>query len=168
MKMNKLFFGEKRIHFGKLSDKLVGSDYRLRTYYYFSMPYQSNPPTEEERRRYENTRRYLASLERINRFEIRFGKLVKRRDDRGERFEQKGVDVLLSVDLVRMSFDHQIDAAVLLTGDSDFVPAVRAAKEAGVIVRLYYVPGNCGDDLITTCDESYEIDEDLIRQVHLD
>lgn len=167
MKMNKNFFGEKRIDFSKLSDKLAGSDYRLRTYYYFCMPYQSSPPTEEERKRYENTRRFLASLEALPRFEIRYGKLARRVDDRGQRFEQKGVDVLLSVDLVRMSFDHQIDVAVLLTGDSDFIPAIRAAKEAGVVVRLYYVPGNCGDDLITTCDESCMVDQDFIDQVLL-
>jgi len=126
--MLKSFFNEKRIDFKKLSDKLVGSDYHLRTYCYFCMPYQSNPPTTEERTRYEDTRKSLSTLEALPRFEIRLGKLVMRTGDRGTRFEQKGVDVLLSVDLVRMSFDHQIDVAVVLTGDSDFVPAVRATN----------------------------------------
>jgi len=32
-----------------------------------------------------------------------------------------------------MSWDHQITKAVLVTGDSDFVPAIQAAKDAGVL-----------------------------------
>ena len=43
-------------------------------------------------------------------------------------FKQKMVDVLLSVDLVRLSWSKQIQAAILVAGDSDYVPAVEAAE----------------------------------------
>jgi hypothetical protein len=39
-----------RIDFQKLSDKIADGTDRLRTYYYHCLPYQSNPPTEEEKR----------------------------------------------------------------------------------------------------------------------
>jgi len=62
------------------------------------------------------------------RFEIRLGKFQQIGLDPPK---QKRIDVLLSVDLVRMSWDHQIDSAIIISGDSDFVPAIKAAKDAG-------------------------------------
>ena len=46
--------------------------------------------------------------------------------------------MMLGVDLVRMSWDKQIQRAVIVTADSDFVYAVQAAKDAGVITQLWY------------------------------
>jgi uncharacterized LabA/DUF88 family protein len=113
------------------------------------MPYQSDPPTEEERRRYAAMDKFLGSIRRLPRFEVRLGKLARR----GEVFEQKRVDIMFAVDLVRMSWGNQIGTAVLVTGDSDFVPAVNAAKEAGVLVSLVYAEHACHDELYDACDE---------------
>lgn len=156
-------FGEAKIDFGVLSDKLCTNVERLRTYYYYCMPYQSSPPTREESERYAATDRFIYSLRKIPRFEIRLGKLGRR----GAEFIQKRVDVLLSVDLVRMSWGHQIDRAILITGDSDFVPAVQAAKDAGVLVQLYYTPRFVHDELLQACDDRFEITKELIDSVKL-
>lgn len=154
-------FHEPRLAFDKFSDILVGSGYeRLRTYFYYCMPYQSNPPTAEEKERYAKAQRWISALQRLPRFEVRLGKLAKRRDS----FEQKRVDVLLSVDLVRMSWDHQIQKAVLVSGDSDFVPAVQAAKDAGALVHLFYSSYACHNELLDSCDERFLITKDLIDQ----
>ncbi len=78
-------------------------------------------------------------------------------------FEQKGVDVLLSVDLVKLSSSNKIDKAVLVSGDSDFVPAVRASKDAGVIVELFYSKGqNISNELHQICDDRFVITQDMI------
>ncbi len=157
-------FGEPRIAFDKLSDILMAPEYeRLRTYFYYCMPYQSNPPTTEEKERYRKSQGWIGSLQRLPRFEVRLGKLAKR----GSSFEQKRVDVLLSVDLVRMSWDHQIQRAILVSGDSDFVPAVQAAKEAGVLVHLYYSDRSYHYELYDACDERTLITKDLIDQCRL-
>ena len=125
------------------------------------MPYQSSPPTEEERERYAAVDRFIYSLKKIPRFEVRLGKLGRH----GTEFVQKRVDALLSVDLVRMSWGDQIDRAILITGDSDFVPAVQAAKDAGVLVQLYYAPGCVHDELLQVCDDRFEITKELIDSV---
>lgn len=154
-------FGEPRLAFDKLSDLLSGSGYeRLRTYFYYCMPYHSDPPTSEEKERYSRAQGWISSLQRLPRFEVRLGKLAKR----GMSFEQKRVDVLLSVDLVRMSWDHQIQKAVLVSGDSDFVPAVQAAKDAGVLVHLYYSTYACHYELRDACDERTVISKLFIDQ----
>ena len=43
--------------------------------------------------------------------------------------QEKGVDVSLALDLVRMTYDRQYDAAIIVSQDWDFGPAVRLAKE---------------------------------------
>ena len=138
---------------------------RVRTYYYTCMPYQSDPPTNDEKERYRRHSQFIYNLKRCNRFEVRLGRLKRVRDD----FEQKRVDVLLSVDLVRMSWGKQIDRAILVTADSDFVPAVQAAKEAGVITKLAYSPDlPVNNELLEAFDERIEITKDLLNQCKLE
>jgi len=45
------------------------------------------------------------------------------------------------------------------------VPAIEAAKEAGVLVVLYYSPSSIHDELLSAVDESVVIDQSLISQV---
>ena len=90
---------------------------------------------------------------------MRYGKL--RRTGAGT-FEQKRVDVLLGVDMVRLCSKKQIELAILIAGDSDLVPAVEASKEEGAIVRLYYKSQSVSDELLNVCDERYEIDQGFI------
>ena len=169
-KVLKLVFGEPKINFEAFSDKICGHDERLRTYYYYCMPYQSTPPTDEERERYARADKFVYNLRKLKRFEVRLGKLIFIPGIKD--FIQKRVDVLLSVDLVRMSWDHQIDKAILVTGDSDFVPAIQAAKDAGVVTVLYYSRGHplvgALDELLYVCDEQYEITKELIDSVRIE
>lgn len=162
-KILKSEFGELRVDFLKLSDKVCEDSERLRTYYYWCMPYQSNPPTQEERERYSRADKFINYLRRLPRFEIRLGKLSR---TSGE-FVQKRVDILLAVDLVRMSWGKQIGRAVLVTGDSDFVPAVQAAKDAGVLTQLYYSEDSIHDELLDACDECFQITSGLIDSVKM-
>lgn len=165
-KVLKLVFSETRIDYEKFSNKLCEGCERWRTYYYDCMPLLPNNPTEQDKERYAGKQRFIDRLKRLNRFEIRLGKLIQIPDR--DRPIQKGVDVLLSVDLTRMSWDKQIQKAILVTGDSDFVPAVIAAKDAGVLVITYYSRGApdvyAHDALLTCCDERYEIKQPLIDQ----
>lgn len=137
---------------------------RVRTYYYTCMPYQSDPPTQDEKDRYIRASRFIYNVKRYNRFEVRLGRLRKTLND----FEQKRVDVLLSVDLVRMSWGKQIDRAIIVTADSDFVPAVQAAKEAGVITKLGYSPDlPVNNELLEAFDERIEITNDILENSKL-
>ena len=43
--------------------------------------------------------------------------------------QEKGVDVSLALDLVRATYERQYEAAVIVSQDWDFGPAVRLAKE---------------------------------------
>jgi len=157
-------FQKTRIDFLKLSEDLTGNEERLRSYYYYCMPHRSRSPSQEEEERHAAVNRFIEALKRLPRFEVRLGKLVQR----PEGFAQKGVDVLMSVDIVRMAWDHQVGTAVVVTGDSDLVPAIQAAKDAGVVTRLIYYPGTVSNEILQTVDETVKIDQDLIDRVKLD
>jgi uncharacterized LabA/DUF88 family protein len=51
---------------------------------------------------------------------------------------EKGTDVALAVDALQVGLDGKIDIAVLVTGDGDFVPLVRALNKQGVRVLAAY------------------------------
>jgi len=104
---------------------------------------------------------FVFTLRRLPRFEVRLGKLSKI----GDSFIQKRVDILMAVDLVRLSWGKQISKAILVTGDSDFVPAIEAAKDAGVLVQLFYSSSSIHDELLSVVDERIIIDDDLIKSV---
>ncbi|HEX8691522.1 MAG TPA: NYN domain-containing protein [Longimicrobium sp.] len=136
--------GSPRIDFGKLASELSKPDDLLRTYYYHCLPYMSPVPTPEEEERYAGKQRFFSALNRLNRFEVREGKLEYRGTDRESNrpiFEQKRVDIYLGVDLIMLATKQRIHRAILVTGDSDFLPAIRAAKNEGVLIHLYHGSG---------------------------
>ncbi len=51
---------------------------------------------------------------------------------------EKGTDVTLAVDTLQMGLDDKIDVAVLVTGDGDLVPLVRALNKQGIRVLVAY------------------------------
>jgi hypothetical protein len=51
---------------------------------------------------------------------------------------EKGTDVALAVDALQVGIDGKIDIAVLVTGDGDFVPLVRALNKQGIRVMAAY------------------------------
>lgn len=154
-------FSGLRVDIAKLGDELAGQDERLRTYLYHCMPYMSDPPTEDEKKRYSARDKYISALKKLPRFQFRQGKLQRTTDG----FRQKRVDILIAVDIVRMSSNRQIDRVVLIAGDSDLVPAIEAARDAGVVVTLYYSPNSVHNELMQSCDERVEITHNLINKV---
>jgi len=130
----------------------------LRCYFYYCAPWMSPAPTEEEQRRMETHDIFVDQIESQSRWQVRLGKLEKRWDGTKEYFEQKRVDVMLSVDLTLHAAAGHIQHAIIVAGDSDFIPAIEAAKQSGVTISLWYVKGNVHRDLLTMADEIHEID----------
>lgn len=45
---------------------------------------------------------------------------------------QKGVDMKIGLDIASMAFKKQVDKIILISGDSDFVPAAKLARREGI------------------------------------
>lgn len=46
--------------------------------------------------------------------------------------EQKGVDMRIAIDIASLSLKKQVDRIILISGDSDFVPAAKMARREGI------------------------------------
>lgn len=66
--------------------------------------------------------------------------------------DQKGVDIRIGIDIASMALKKQVDQLILVTGDSDFVPAAKLARREGVDVILDPMGQNIRVDLFTHID----------------
>lgn len=160
-------FPNKRIDYQSFIRAIVaeaGPDREIvRAYYYHCLPYQGTHPTSEQSERFSKMQKFFRALQRTPRFEVSQGRLAFRGiDDKGAPiFEQKRTDLLLGIDLVLLAARHSIDEAFIIAGDSDFIPAIHAAKSEGVVI--YLVCGDtCHDDLLDEVDERIKITPKLI------
>jgi len=119
----------------------------LRTYYYTSA---LSP--DKNKKTYNEQERYLEKLQSFG-FVTKLGKMVKIRDS----WVQKGVDIQMAIDIVT----EECDIAVLITGDSDFAPAVKKSIESGkeiFLVTFCRDGGQTPKDFIDMCSSHNVID----------
>lgn len=62
-------------------------------------------------------------------------------------FKQRGVDLRIGLDIARLALRRMLDVVVVVTGDSDMVPAFKFARREGVRVYLEYLDGEVMRDL---------------------
>lgn len=153
-------FDEQDIDYGKLSSiicKKINAEI-LRTYFYHCMPLIRNGNKKDEEK-HIGMQKFITKLKRLPRYEVKLGRL----QFIGGQFKQKMVDVLMSLDITKMSYDRQIQHAALIAGDSDFVPAIKAAKNNGAIVHLFYHPLTVHNELLDEIDELHPITKEFIN-----
>ena len=161
---------EPKIDFEKLVHTMCEPDELLRAYYYHCLPYQSNPPTTEERLRYSKRHRFTTALSHLPRFEVRLGKLAYRgKDHEGKPiFQQKQVDCMVGVDMTLLAGKGKIDSVAVFTGDSDLVPAIEAVKSEGVLVTLWHGISSQtrpSRELFELADERRELKPDITNRL---
>ena len=98
----------------------------------------------------ENQRQFHAFL-------ARSGYRVVSKDIRkyGDGRIKANLDIELVVDMMRMA--EHIDIAVVVSGDGDFAPAIRAVQQMGVRVEVISFRGNTSSDLIDVADVFLDI-----------
>ena len=57
-------------------------------------------------------------------------------DDFDPGFRQKGVDMRIGLDIASLTLKRQVNVIVLVTADSDFVPAMKFARREGAQLFL--------------------------------
>jgi uncharacterized LabA/DUF88 family protein len=75
---------------------------------------------------------------------------------------QKGVDIRIAIDMVRLAATNRIEKAILVSGDSDLVPAVEAVQDCSVLVELVYSKNSIGDHLYLTARDRTELTQAII------
>lgn len=158
----------------------------LRAYYYNCLPYKNDAnPNPRDTERYSAKQAFLTAINRLPSFEVKKGRLDRHQfvckkckqkslftcplcKHADYQYKQKLIDNLITVDIVSHSWRGLVDKIVLVAGDADFVPAIKEAKDAGVITHLYYASPNLGsfshDEIKDVFDNRFEMTADYLKK----
>ena len=137
------FFGDGRhlkLYRKKFANFLCSKENLIceKIFVYTSAPFQSPRITKEEVKRKEGYDRFIRSLLEEN-IIVREGRCQRLKIGNEFVFNQKGVDTLLTMDLMKVPLKYrEIKRIILVASDSDFVPIIKDLQfEEGVEVVLY-------------------------------
>ena len=97
---------------------------------YKRVPYLNDLPHRREATDRTTHLKKRGTLKKLCRKEIGLDDLEE--DDISPTFKQKGVDMRIGLDIASIAFKKQADRIVLVSGDSDFVPAAKLARREGI------------------------------------
>ncbi len=118
----------------KLGQKLSGNRKLIRIYYYNVAIHQDDDPEN-----YKRQQAFLDKIESTPYVDLRLGRLEARHAEDGSVYHiEKGVDINIAVDMLRYAYNDTYDTAILITGDGDFVSAVKAVQDLGKHVESAY------------------------------
>jgi uncharacterized LabA/DUF88 family protein len=130
-----------------------------RIMYYDCAPFSGSvqQPVSGTRRNFQSNDQWLHELSRKDLFAVRLGTLKFRGfvlknipyqpagpltdGDFEPKFEQKGVDMRIGIDMANVSHNKSVDLIALATNDTDCIPAMKYARRCGLQVALVVVPG---------------------------
>ena len=115
---------------GKFCQKLIEKKRLIRNYYYNAVV-----GIKQEPERYHHQQAFFASVQAVPYTELRLGRLVYNNWPATPPYE-KGIDIMLTTDLLTHSFKRNYDVAILVAGDTDYVGAIQAVKNNGQNVEV--------------------------------
>lgn len=136
----------------------VGEEERLRILYYDCAPFvgTKRKPVSGTEHQFGESDKWLTELAGHELMAVRLGILKWRGwklknnaktanptdDDYKPEFEQKGVDLRIGLDIATYSNPRLVDRILLVTGDTDLIPAMKLARRNGVQIVGVELPNH--------------------------
>ena len=122
-----------KVDYFKLAEELARGRRLIRVYIYTTY----NPEKPDEK---EGMERFRRTLEFGGSFVVKpipkHRKFINEGGEKRQIWVEKGVDVALVTDMLKLAYSDAYDTAILISGDADFVEAVRAVQERGKKVEV--------------------------------
>ena len=130
------------------------------TIFYYNAPLDITKDLEK----YKSQQRFFDKIQRIKNFKLVLCKLIKRRmpESNESYYIIKEDDIHMAVDLVKGAYKGLYDVAIVVSGDGDFVPAVKAVREEKKIVENFYFEKGTSTNLKMNCDKSYILKKEIL------
>jgi len=107
-------------------------------FFYTAPPFQSSKPNKNEKVRKQKYDSFIKKLSIEDCITIRSGRCQRVKKDGKYVYKQKGVDTLLTMDLMQIPIKHnKIKTIILIASDSDFVPVIKELENMGIKTILY-------------------------------
>jgi len=146
----------------KLSREIDGQ--LMRIYYYNAHVSKSIDPLG-----YQRQQKFFDNLRATPFITLKLGHLVYHRLRNEQGFSsqyfptEKGIDVQIAVDMIRLGLLKACDGVILVSGDSDYIYAVRFAKDLGTNVYIASFPMGGSNELRNEGDGSVLMDLEFIQ-----
>jgi NYN domain len=98
---------------------------------------------------------YFAAIRRVSGSHVRFGTLKGKSNKKPAR--QKEVDILLAVDMMNHAIRKNMNEAILLAGDLDYLPLIESLIEMGCFVSVWAYGKDVAQELREAADEFREL-----------
>ncbi|RMA96992.1 LabA-like NYN domain-containing protein [Hydrogenothermus marinus] len=141
-----------KIDYRKLVNFLAKDRWLLRAYFYTGIPQGDFP--EEMKKQWKKQKSFLNELKNIG-IKVRTMPLKKT----PEGFIEKGVDILLATDMLSLAFRDAYDTAILVSGDSDYIPVVEEIQQLGKRVENVSFKKTSSYELRNVCDKYMILDK---------
>ena len=163
------YFGLKRIYgdrrslskfnflkFGKLlinEDKLV-----IINYYNAPLDYS------DSREKYSKQQRFFDKIRKTENVKLILSRMQKRKIKGTDKYYYvvKGDDIHIAVDMVREAYEGAYDIAILVSGDGDFVPAIKTIKNKNKEIINAYFKQSMSWELKQNCDKSIRLSKEVL------
>jgi uncharacterized LabA/DUF88 family protein len=154
-----------KIDLEKFCKKLIGDNKLIKINYYIAPVEQfSNPEM------YAQQQSFLERIKKIDKLNIVFGRLEKRKKDGKIYYVEKASDVNLALDLVLDAQKGEYDRALIISNDGDFSGAVSSAINFGRRI-VYIAIGNnktISHHLDKVASSTFRVKEDFIKDCKLE
>lgn len=127
----------------------------IRTYFYDSIV------DENEKEKREEQKQFFSSLRQVPSCTVRLGRLVKTK----QGYRQKGVDILMAIDMLTKAYENHYEIAILIAGDGDFADLVEAVKNTGKRVYGAYIQDHVSDKLLESFDLRISLSDDMLKRI---
>lgn len=118
----------------------------------------------EDPEKYKSQQKFFNKIQKIPKFRLILCKLFKRKIKGTDKYYYvlKEDDIHMAVDLVKGAFKNNYDVAILVSGDGDFVPAVKVAQEESKIIENIYFKKSASTNLKMNCDKSFKLTKEIL------
>jgi uncharacterized LabA/DUF88 family protein len=116
-----------------------------------------------DEKRYNSHKKFLNKINKISNFNVVLCNLRRMMLEDGKvDFAIKGDDVHLATDLIKGAYEDLYDVAIIVSGDADFVPAIKLAQKNGKKVINAFFPKSSSYQLRNCCDGSINLRKSLL------
>ena len=142
--------------FNEIIKKLLGGRLLIGVYYY-------NAPLDRKfsQELYSKQQSFFEELRRLPGWNVILCRLKKVGEG---KYAVKGDDIHLAVDMVSFAYENAFDAAILVSGDGDFEPAIERLRKLGKKVENAFFSVSSSSFLKQACNSSILLDP-LVNEI---
>ncbi len=126
--------------------------------------YNAELDKSKNEKKYLSQKEFFDKLKIISNLKLILCKLLKRKIKGTEEYYYvlKEDDIHMAVDMVENACENNFDVAILVSGDGDFVPAVKAVRRHDKVVENLYFKNSSSRNLKQDCNKSLELTKEIL------